>query len=86
MELKDLHKDGRYLFKLNINNRQFRATFIDIIGNTVRVKQYEKNNVLDTCLLRTFPLEWLKKVENLSIITRKKILNDDMLNVIDLFL
>ena len=84
MEIKNLKKGGRYLF--NLNNEQFRATFIDIIGNTVRVKQYEANNVLDESLLCTFPFEWLKKVENLSIITQQKILNDDMLNVIDLFL
>ena len=86
MEIKDLKKDGRYLFNLNINNRKFRETFIDIICDTVRVKQFEENNGLDTCLMHTFPLNWLKKVETLSIITQKKILCNDILNKIDLFL
>ena len=45
MEFKDLKKDGRYLFNLNINNRKFRATFIDIICNTVSVKQYSTKNI-----------------------------------------
>ena len=43
MEFKDLKKNGRYLFHCKDSNIQFRATFIDILNFTLRVKQYEEN-------------------------------------------
>ena len=46
MEFKDLKKDCRYLFYLKDSNIQFRATFIDILNFTLRVKQYEENGLL----------------------------------------
>jgi hypothetical protein len=85
MDFKDLRKDGRYLFYCKESNKQFRATFIDIFGYTLRVKQYEEDGLLDKSLMHTMPLKWIKKVENLSIITNEKILSTDLLNEIDLF-
>jgi len=85
MEFKDLKKDSRYLFHRKDSNRKFRATFIDIISYTLRVKQYEENNILCKSLMHTLPLEWIKKIENLTIITEEKILSNDILNEIDLF-
>jgi hypothetical protein len=85
MEFKDLRKDYRYLFYLNVNDRKFRGTFIDIIENTLRVCKYEENNILCKSLMHTLPLEWIKKIENLTIITEEKILSNDILNEIDLF-
>ena len=85
MEFKDLKKDSRYLFHRKDSNRKFRATFIDIISYTLRVKQYEENNILCKSLMYTLPLEWIKKIENLTIITEEKILSNDILNEIDLF-
>ena len=86
MEFKDLKKDSRYLFHRKKSNRQFRATFIDILDYTLRVKQYEENGLLDKSLMVTMPLRWIKKVETLSIITNEKILTNDLLNEIDLLL
>ena len=86
MEFKDLKKDGRYLFYLKESNIHFRATFIDIINFTLRVKQYEENGLLNKSLMVTMPLGWIEKVETLSIITNEKILSNDILNEIDLLL
>ena len=85
MDFKDLKKDCRYMFYLKNSNRQFRATFIDILGYTLRVKQFEEDGILDKSLMHTMPLGWIKKVETLSIITNDKILSNDILNEIDLF-
>jgi hypothetical protein len=86
MDFKDLRKDCRYLFYFKSSNRQFRATFIDILGYTLRVKQYEENGSLDKSLMVTILLGFIEKVENLSIITNDKILSNDILNEIDLIL
>ena len=86
MEFKDLEKNGRYLFHCKNSNIQFRATFIDILRYTLRVKQYEENGLLNKSLMVTMPLGWIDKVETLSIITNEKILSNDLLNEIDLFL
>jgi exoribonuclease II len=86
MEFKDLRKDCRYLFYRKDSNREFRATFIDIINYTLRVKLYEENGSLNNSLMVTMPLGWIKKVVNLSIITNEKILSNDILNEIDLLL
>ena len=86
MEFEDLKKDERYLFYLKDSNIQFRATFIDILRYTLRVKQYEENGLLNKSLMVTMPLGWIEKVENLSIITNEKILSNDLLNEIDLLL
>ena len=86
MEFKDLKKDGRYLFYLKESNIQFRATFIDILNFTLRVKKYEENGLLNKSLMVTMPLGWIEKVETLSIITNEKILSNDLLNEIDLLL
>lgn len=85
MEFKDLRKDCRYLFYRKESNRKFRATFIDVIGYTLRVKLYEEKGSLDKSLMVTMPLGWIEKVETLSIITNEKILSTDLLNEIDLF-
>ena len=86
MEFKDLKKDSRYLFHRKDSNRKFRATFIDIISYTLRVKLYEENGSLNNSLMVTMPLGFIDKVSTLSIITKDKILNNDILNEIDLFL
>jgi len=86
MEFKDLRKDSRYLFYRKESNRKFRATFIDVIGYTLRVKLYEEHGSLDKSLMVTMLLGWIEKVETLSIITNDKILNNDILNEIDLLL
>jgi hypothetical protein len=86
MEFKDLKKNGRYLFHCKDSNIQFRATFIDIINFTLRVKQYEENGLLNKSLMVTMPLGWIEKAETLSIITNEKILSNDLLNQIDLLL
>ena len=85
MDFKDLKKDWRYLFYFKESGIKFRATFIDIIGYTLRVKQYEENGLLNNSLMVTMPLGWIEKVETLSIITNEKILSNDILNEIDLF-
>ena len=85
MEFKDLKKDGRYFFYRKESNIKFRATFIDIIRYTLRVKEYEENGSLNNSLMVTMPLGWIEKVETLSIITNEKILSTDLLNEIDLF-
>jgi hypothetical protein len=85
MEFKDLKKDERYLFYLKDSNIQFRATFIDIINFTLRLKQYEENGLLSKSLMVTMPLGWIEKAETLSIIKNDKILTNDVLNEIDLF-
>jgi len=85
MEFKDLRKDCRYLFYRKTSDRKFRATFIDILGYTLRVKEYEENGLLENSLMVTMPLGFIEKVETLSIITNDKILNNDILNEIDLF-
>ena len=86
MEFKDLKKDCRYLFYRKDSNIKFRATFIDIIRYTLRVKLYEENGLLNKSLMVTMPLGWIKKAETLSIITNEKILSNDILNEIDLLL
>ena len=86
MDFKDLKKDSRYLFHCKDSNIQFRATFIDIINFKLRVKQYEENGLLNKSLMVTMPLGWIEKAETLSIITNEKILSNDILNQIDLFL
>jgi hypothetical protein len=86
MEFEDLKKDERYLFYLKDSNIQFRATFIDILNFTLRVKQYEENGLLSKSLMVTMPLGWIEKVQTLSIITNDKILSYDLLNQIDLLL
>ena len=86
MEIKDLKKNSRYLFYRKDSNRKFRATFIDILSYTLRVKQYEENGLLDKSLMVTMPLGWIEKAETLSIITNEKILTNDILNEIDLLL
>jgi hypothetical protein len=86
MEFKDLRKDCRYLFHRKEPNRKFRATFIDVIGYTLRVKLYEEKGLLGNSLMVTMPLGFIEKVETLSIITNDKILNNDILNEIDLLL
>ena len=86
MEFEDLKKDEGYLFYLKDSNIQFRATFIDILRYTLRVKQYEENGLLNKSLMVTMPLGWIEKVETLSIITNEKILSNDLLNEIDLLL
>jgi hypothetical protein len=86
MDFKNLRKDCRYLFHIKESNIQFRATFIDILNFTLRVKQYEENGLLNKSLMVTMPLGWIEKVENLSIITNDKILSNDILNEIDLLL
>ena len=86
MEFKDLRKDCRYLIYFKTSNRKFRATFIDILGYTLRLKKFEEDGLLDKSLMVTMPLGWIQKAETLSIITNDKILSNDILNEIDLFL
>jgi hypothetical protein len=86
MDFKDLKKDNRYMFYLKDSNRKFRATFIDILGYTLRLKKFEEDGLLDKSLMVTMPLGWIQKAETLSIITNDKILSNDILNEIDLFL
>lgn len=67
-------------------DKQYRANFIDIIGNTIRVNNYqfvkEPNTVICT------PINWIIRIETLVDIMKNHdcILPDDILLIIDEFL
>jgi len=68
-------KGYRYLFYDKENKRQFRACFLDVIRNTLRVTKYQVDDTNHFMSgLITMPLEWIEKAETLEIITDKKLL------------
>jgi hypothetical protein len=63
------------LFYDRVNNRKFRANFLDILNTTLRVTKYEKNNEnKHMCGMVTMPLDWIEKVETLDEITLHKMI------------
>ena len=91
VEFSQLRKGQRYLFHKKIKKNEekgiilFRANFIDIINDTLRVTNHEeellsghKKNI------RTMPIDWIDKVETLEeIIESETILPSDVLLIID---
>lgn len=69
MDISLCRKGQRYLFHDKQWNRQFRACFLDINNNTLRVTEYQKDetNYYMSGML-TMPLEWIEKVETLETI------------------
>lgn len=70
--MSNLHQGQRYLFhkhpKYCADNKPliFRAKFIDILKNTLRVYDYcEINNVILQGM-RTMPITWITKIESLD--------------------
>jgi hypothetical protein len=88
-----LIKNQRYLFykKSFKDNHQivfFRANYMDILGTTLRVFNYEddENKLKHNKNMRTLPLEWIVKIETLDEITyHSLLLPSDILVEIDNF-
>jgi hypothetical protein len=86
MDFKILKTNQRYMFYDKLNKKYFRATFIDIIRNTLRVTKYEYNGIHDVSLMLTMPLDWIGKIDTLETILDNPILPSDIYIQIDLFL
>ena len=75
MDPKMCRKGHRYLFYDIQNNKQFRACFLDVIRNTLRVTKYERDDSCDYMAgMVTMPLGWIEKADTLEIITKDKLL------------
>lgn len=88
MDPKMCQPGYRYLFYDRENNIQFRACFLDVIRNTLRVTKYQVDNT-NKCMagMVTIPLGWIEKAETLEIITKNKlILPSEILIEIDVSL
>jgi hypothetical protein len=87
MQFSQLKSGQRYLFYKNTGHEttQFRANFIDIIENTLRVSHYFENNIERQSLMTTMPSNWITKIETLNDITKNQILllPEDILLMID---
>ena len=87
VKLSNLKLGQRYLFYKNTpNNTQiiFKANFIDIINNTLRVNEYYENDIYVNSVMVTMPISWIKKVETLNEITNKQLLlPEEILLIID---
>lgn len=85
--LYQLQPGQRYLFYKNTGHEttQFRANFIDIIDNTLRVSHYFENNIERQSLMTTMPTYWITKFEILNDITKNQnlLLPEDILLIID---
>ena len=88
-----LIKGFRYLFTERIHGTrneyiQFRANFINIINNTIRIDyhdEYIKTNH-KKCIV-SMPLNWIVKTETLDQITREKMrLPPEIMDIIDSYL
>jgi hypothetical protein len=85
-----LIKGQRYLFYKKIPNHDiifFRANFIDIIGNTLRIskRQYLSSSTYENSQFITMPIEWIIKIERLNETLVETIIPDDILLEIDNF-
>jgi hypothetical protein len=74
----------RYLFIRG--DKQYRANFIDIIGNTIRVDHCEFEEYPETMLCT--PIEWIQNIQTLVSIMKdnESILPDEILLIVDEFL
>jgi hypothetical protein len=86
--ISNLHNDQRYLFykqmPTSTEQIKFRANFIDIIGNTIRVRKYCINNIMDLGKMVTMPKIWIVKIETLEEITKSQLhLPSEILRMID---
>ena len=84
----NLHNNQRYLFVKQIpgstDKVEFRANFIDIIDDTIRIRKYCKNNIMDNGLMVTMPKIWIVKIETFSEITKSQLhLPSEILRIID---
>jgi hypothetical protein len=84
-----LIKGQRYLFhKQSPNHEQtmFRANYIDVIGNTLRVSKRQvisSPSYYDNSVMVTMPLEWISKIESLDETLADILIPDDILLQID---
>lgn len=86
-----LFKNQRYVFYKKSTKdcgiKSFRANYIDTIGNTLRVFDYEDDEnklMYNKHIMRTMPLEWIVKIETLDEITNcALLLPSDILLEID---
>ena len=88
MDPKMCHPGQRYLFYDIHSNRQFRACFLDVIRQTLRVTKYQKDefNFPITGIV-TMPLEWIEKAETLeTIVDGNLLIPSEILIEIDGFL
>jgi hypothetical protein len=87
MDPKMCRPGQRYLFYDQQNNKQFRACFLDVIGNTLRVTNSNKWSNTHLAILVTMPLEWIEKADTLDMITQEQIaLPQEIMIEIDGFL
>ena len=91
---KSLFPSNRYLFYVRVDdtdiNYQFRASFMDIIGTTLRINKYTGPNTCGPVYepgLHTYPTSWIVKIEDLTdILNETKIyLPSEFLLKIDSF-
>lgn len=85
-----LLKGKRYLFYKKMPNDDttlFRANFIDIMGDTLRItkRQYLSSSTYEKSVLITMPIEWIVKIESLNETLAETIIPDDILLEIDNF-
>lgn len=81
----NLHNNQRYLF--STEKAVFRANFIDIIDETIRLKKYCKNNIMDKGWIVTMPKIWIIKIQTLEEITKFQLqLPTEILRIIDEYL
>ena len=82
-------KNQRYFFitNKNLTNRSnFRATFVEIINNTLIIKLFN-NESHERNGLMSIPLIWIERTETLDDITLQELpLPKDIVNIIDLYL
>jgi len=86
--ISNLHNDQRYLFykmmPCSTAKVVFRANFIDIIDDTIRVRKYCINNIMDLGKMVTMPKIWIVKIETLEEITKSQLhLPSEILRMID---
>ena len=85
-----LLKGRRYLFYKKMPNDDttlFRANFVDIINNTLRItkRQYMSSSTYEKSKLITMPIEWIIKIESLNETLAETIIPNDILLEIDNF-
>jgi hypothetical protein len=71
----------------NDDTTLFRANFIDIMGDTLRItkRQYLSSSTYEKSVLITMPIEWIVKIESLNETLAETIIPDDILLEIDNF-
>lgn len=88
---KTLVLNQRYLFLIDTPHMtcHFRANFLDIINNTLRVTRYQDEssiNNLPSEGIHCMPKGWIAKVESLpDVLHNEAVLIDDILIYVDNF-